>query len=298
MSLRDQTTLRIVLYEGDGANPLEPTERFSTMTALLEKGFAVTRAAGPGTCSTCRQKLIARAWPFPGGRTPKGEDATGEVKVHFQDITGFDAERVLQSVEAVRTETQSAKHGDWKPWFPVIDYDRCTNCMQCLSFCLFGVYGVDERQQASRCRITTTAKPIARPARAFAPKPPSCFRNTRPARSMATWSAMPICSREKMKVDISALLGGDVYSMLRERSERGQVALLQGTRPRQGAEGTPEMPREAGASRRHPGRGTDESAIAGGNCAASGRSESQSAGCSGKAAITAPWFSISGCGPI
>jgi ferredoxin len=28
--------------------------------------------------------------------------------------------------------------------------------------------------------------------------------------------------REKMKVDISALLGGDVYSMLRERSERAR----------------------------------------------------------------------------
>ena len=28
--------------------------------------------------------------------------------------------------------------------------------------------------------------------------------------------------REKMKVDISALLGGDVYSMLRERSERAK----------------------------------------------------------------------------
>jgi Pyruvate/2-oxoacid:ferredoxin oxidoreductase delta subunit len=28
-------------------------------------------------------------------------------------------------------------------WYPVIDYSRCTNCMQCLDFCLFGVYGVD-----------------------------------------------------------------------------------------------------------------------------------------------------------
>ncbi len=35
------------------------------------------------------------------------------------------------------------KPGGWKPWFPVIDYNRCTNCMQCLSFCLFDVYGVD-----------------------------------------------------------------------------------------------------------------------------------------------------------
>ena len=31
----------------------------------------------------------------------------------------------------------------WMPWFPVIEYDRCTNCMHCLSFCLFDFYGVD-----------------------------------------------------------------------------------------------------------------------------------------------------------
>lgn len=28
-------------------------------------------------------------------------------------------------------------------WYPVIDYSRCTNCMECLDFCLFGVYGID-----------------------------------------------------------------------------------------------------------------------------------------------------------
>lgn len=27
-------------------------------------------------------------------------------------------------------------------WYPVIDYDRCTACMECLDFCLFGVFGV------------------------------------------------------------------------------------------------------------------------------------------------------------
>jgi NAD-dependent dihydropyrimidine dehydrogenase PreA subunit len=29
-------------------------------------------------------------------------------------------------------------------WYPVIDYGRCTNCMECVDFCLFGVYGLDE----------------------------------------------------------------------------------------------------------------------------------------------------------
>src|SRR2546422_3501427 len=45
-----------------------------------------------------------------------------------------------------RSQAGALKHGEWKPWFPVIDYDRCTNCMQCLSFCLFGVYGVEDRK--------------------------------------------------------------------------------------------------------------------------------------------------------
>ena len=32
----------------------------------------------------------------------------------------------------------------WRIWYPVIDYDRCTGCRQCVSFCLFGVYEVVE----------------------------------------------------------------------------------------------------------------------------------------------------------
>ncbi len=34
----------------------------------------------------------------------------------------------------------------WSPWFPVIDYDRCVQCRQCVSFCPFGVYTVQEER--------------------------------------------------------------------------------------------------------------------------------------------------------
>jgi NAD-dependent dihydropyrimidine dehydrogenase PreA subunit len=42
-------------------------------------------------------------------------------------------------------------------WYPVIDYSRCTNCMECIDFCLFGVYGVDKAEtilveQPDNCR--------------------------------------------------------------------------------------------------------------------------------------------------
>ncbi|HLA86117.1 MAG TPA: ferredoxin family protein [Thermoguttaceae bacterium] len=42
-------------------------------------------------------------------------------------------------------------------WYPVIDYDRCVNCLECLNFCLFGVYDLDASEavfvdQPDACR--------------------------------------------------------------------------------------------------------------------------------------------------
>ncbi len=42
-------------------------------------------------------------------------------------------------------------------WYPVIDFSRCTNCMECIDFCLFGVYGIDHSEtilveQPDNCR--------------------------------------------------------------------------------------------------------------------------------------------------
>jgi NAD-dependent dihydropyrimidine dehydrogenase PreA subunit len=38
----------------------------------------------------------------------------------------------------------------WVPWFPVLDYDRCSQCRQCLSFCPFGVYELEEKRVVVR----------------------------------------------------------------------------------------------------------------------------------------------------
>jgi len=45
------------------------------------------------------------------------------------------------------TEIKFDNPNDWTPWFPVIDYSRCKNCKQCLNFCLFGVYELDEQEK-------------------------------------------------------------------------------------------------------------------------------------------------------
>jgi Pyruvate/2-oxoacid:ferredoxin oxidoreductase delta subunit len=210
MAIRDQTALQIVIYEGPGAQGLTAEERFSLMSALLEKGYTVTRALnGEATEAMQRPHTLAL------GRFT--QPAHG--KSH--SIDAFDVGRICEAVEQARINTQALKHGDWKPWFPVIDYDRCTNCMQCLSFCLFGVYGVDDRQRIQvqnndNCKTNC----------------PACSRVCPEAAIMfPKYKAGPIngdvvsdadLQREKMKVDISALLGGDVYQMLRERSERAK----------------------------------------------------------------------------
>ena len=220
MSLKYQSTLRVVLYEGDGAQALEAPDRFAAMTALLERGYTVTRSTAGGRVAPADRATLLVLGRFEGGRAPQAESADG-ANIRFQDITGFDPGRVAETVEAARAETHSARHGDWKPWFPVIDYDRCTNCMQCLSFCLFGVYGVDEAQKI-QVQSNDNCKTNC----------PACSRVCPEAAIMfPKYKAGPIngdvvsdadLNREKMKVDISALLGGDVYSMLRQRSEKAQ----------------------------------------------------------------------------
>ena len=68
-------------------------------------------------------------------------------RVWFRDIGGRTPDAVAALVDAIRAECDVREPGAWKPWFPVIDFDRCTNCMQCLSFCLFDVYGVSKGGQ-------------------------------------------------------------------------------------------------------------------------------------------------------
>jgi Pyruvate/2-oxoacid:ferredoxin oxidoreductase delta subunit len=222
MSLTAEPTLRVVLYEGTNAQPLEAGDRFTALTALLEKGFAVTRAVAGGRVAPHPRGSLLVLGQFAGGRTPEVESVSAEAPVRFQDITGLDAVRIAESAEGVRAETGAAKHGDWKPWFPVIDYDRCTNCMQCLSFCLFGVYGVDQQnriqaQNHDNCKTNC----------------PACSRVCPEAAIMfPKYKAGPIngdvvqdsdLGKEKMKIDISALLGGDVYSALRQRSDTAKA---------------------------------------------------------------------------
>jgi len=213
MSLTDQPTLRVVLADAADGQPWPAEERFALTSALLEKGYTVAPDV-----EQARGTVVVLGRRGTGQLQPRPTAAAGDVL--FRDISGLDTSAVIAAVDEVRTGAKAAAQ-DWKPWFPVIDYERCTNCMQCLSFCLFGVYGVDQAQ-----RITVQTSENCKT------NCPACSRVCPEAAIMfPKYKSGPIngdvvsdadLQREKMKIDISALLGGDVYSMLRERSERAK----------------------------------------------------------------------------
>lgn len=113
------------------------------------------------------------------------------------------------------------RNSHWKPWFPVIDYERCTGCLQCLSFCLFGVYAVDGQSRIAvenpeQCKTNCPACSRICPEAAIVfPKHSSSPING------DTVPPSDVTGRPA-KVDISALLGGDVYSRLRARGGAGE----------------------------------------------------------------------------
>jgi Pyruvate/2-oxoacid:ferredoxin oxidoreductase delta subunit len=216
---------RVVLYEGEGGRPIDEAQRFDVMRGLLEKGYAVTRTTSGGQVSPAGDSggAMVVLGRFEEERFADSDGDSGELKVHVRDIEGMDTPAVLETVDAARGEVMApgAKTSKWKPWFPVIDYDRCTNCMQCMSFCLFDVYGVSKQgqitvQNQNNCKTDCPA------CSRVCPEVAILFPKYRFGPINGDIVNSDDVRREAMKVDISALLGGDIYAALRDRSEKAK----------------------------------------------------------------------------
>ncbi len=73
----------------------------------------------------------------------------GDAKPLLAEIDRIMAERSARVVEPAGVGAEAGNgHVDLdepagRRWYPVIDRERCGNCLDCLNFCLFGVFGVD-----------------------------------------------------------------------------------------------------------------------------------------------------------
>ena len=83
--------------------------------------------------------------------------------IEFHDMQNDCVDCVLSSFEPMQGNGDVIPYNEeWNPWYPVIDYSRCTGCQKCLNFCLFGVYKKDEHgnvivAQPSNCKYLCPA---------------------------------------------------------------------------------------------------------------------------------------------
>lgn len=83
-------------------------------------------------------------------------ESTSDFVGEIHRIIGI-APAETHSLPIVGGNIESVEETTGRRWYPVIDYSRCTNCMECVDFCLFGVYGLDDVdsilvEQPDNCR--------------------------------------------------------------------------------------------------------------------------------------------------
>jgi Pyruvate/2-oxoacid:ferredoxin oxidoreductase delta subunit len=218
----------VVLDAGPaGPATMPPERRLDLLDALLTAGYCVTvREPSERPSGTELRSPRAEAAPTAGPASPglavvisERDPVAGGGVDGAIDATGLAPAQVVAAVEAAVALRGAPRPGLWKPWFPVIDTARCTNCMQCLSFCLFDVYGVDARRQIevrNHQKCKTNCPACSRVCPEVAIMFPKYGRGPINGDEV---SAADV-DREKMKIDVSALLGGDVYALLRDRHAR------------------------------------------------------------------------------
>jgi len=125
-------------------------------------------------------------------------------------------------------------------WYPVIDYSRCTNCMECLDFCLFGVYGVNTLDQIlvenqDQCKKGCPACSRVCPEQAI------MF----PEYKTAAIAGANTGVVGGLKIDLSRLFGGDVKDSVTQAVNERDRELV--------ADGRSAVGDSVGLTRRRPG---------------------------------------------
>jgi len=144
-------------------------------------------------------------------------------KTQFLNMRTGTAGQILSALFDKKTPSgnkrtiQLKEKGDWIPWFPVIDYDRCENCMQCMNFCLFGVYELSQNEKVqvtnpAGCKTNCPACARLCPHKAIIfPKYPDSPIN-----------GDDIDDNEKANSESGAISGEDAHEMLKKRSRSGK----------------------------------------------------------------------------
>ncbi len=193
-------------------------------------GFA---AGGPVVIAACEERAVR--WLFAAAGAPLPAEGVESINLRSAPVADIAARIAAAAGPAEAAAPQCAcacscggageaagegEAQEWVPWFPVIDYERCTDCGQCLGFCLFDVFARDADNKVrvvnpANCKTNCPACARVCPAQAIMfPK------HKDPALSGGA-------GRAAEPVDVKSLVGDDVRAALRKRGGGRRFALAQ-----------------------------------------------------------------------
>lgn len=211
--------------------------------AAAHAGALAAELAAYGRIAACYPRAVRWLLHYAGAargdvqvvnmRETGGGEAAAALGIEAAGLSETDAsaERaaeiasLLERGHAVRVRPDGVEvgpaAGPWVPWFPVIDRDRCTDCLKCLNFCLFGVYrksaaGSIEVAQPANCKTHCPACARVCPSAAI------MFPKYKPG----PLSGGPFDASEgvPVSVDIGALMKKDLRAALRARGRFSTAA--------------------------------------------------------------------------
>ncbi len=213
----EAVSLRIVKAFEDAGISCEVVSDLCGMAADKDARMKEWAQADNLTVIACYGRAVR--WLFERA----GASFNNDVRL-YNGRTG-DIDEIIASVTAANADDSCGdinhvgQKGQWVPWYPVIDYDRCTNCKQCLNFCLFGVYALsdDGKVQVAKpdgCKTNCPACARVCPERAIIfPKYADSPINGDEVDENAI-------DRDKDRSEVEELLGGDIHEIIRKRKAR------------------------------------------------------------------------------
>jgi Pyruvate/2-oxoacid:ferredoxin oxidoreductase delta subunit len=122
--------------------------------------------------------------------------------------------------DVVKPQSDELLKQPQRRWYPVIDYSRCTNCMECIDFCLFGVYGVDTQDRILVENQDSCKKGCPACSR-VCPEHAIIF----PDYKTPAIAGAAVGSVSGLKIDLSKLFGGgDAITIAAQERDRELVA--------------------------------------------------------------------------
>jgi NAD-dependent dihydropyrimidine dehydrogenase PreA subunit len=129
------------------------------------------------------------------------------------------AERAGMVVSVPNGKAKVLEEATRPRWYPVVDLERCTECKECLNFCLFGVYAFDQSgaifvEQPDACRPGCPACARICPAGAI------MF----PQHNDPAIAGDPEASLQGLKLDLSQIFAGVDPAMLAAQERKRALA--------------------------------------------------------------------------